>query len=89
MRPALGDKFARATPVAAAWNRGDILVRADAAWAESFCDELARFTGQNDPHDDQIDALAAAFDLLAEYSDDGGAQFTSHVAFGDSMAGIM
>ena len=68
VRPALGDKFARATPVAAAWNRGDILVREGAAWAECFCDEVARFTGQNDPHDDQVDALAAAFDVLAENS---------------------
>lgn len=66
VKPALGDKYSRATPFAAAWNAGRVLVRDGAAWTRDLCDEVARFTGQNDAHDDQVDALAAAFDLLSE-----------------------
>ena len=66
VKPALGDKYSRATPFAAAWNAGRVLVREGAAWTRDLCDEVARFTGQNDAHDDQVDALAAAFDLLSE-----------------------
>lgn len=58
------DKFVRAQPVAAAWNRGDILVPADAPWAEAFVREVCAFTGNKDPNDDQVDALAAAYDSL-------------------------
>jgi len=57
-----GDKFTRAQPVAAAWNDGRLLVPAtDAAWLGPFLDELAKFTGVNDRHDDQVDALAHAW----------------------------
>jgi predicted phage terminase large subunit-like protein len=66
VKTAVGDKYSRATPLAAAWNAGRVLVREGAAWLPDLCDEVARFTGQGDAHDDQIDALAAAFDLLAE-----------------------
>lgn len=66
IKSAVGDKYSRATPLAAAWNAGRVLVREGAAWTPDLCDEIARFTGQNDAHDDQVDALAAAFDLLAE-----------------------
>jgi predicted phage terminase large subunit-like protein len=66
VKPALGDKYARATPFAAAWNKGHVHVPEHEPWAVEFCDEVARFTGQNDPHDDQVDAAAAAFDVLAE-----------------------
>jgi predicted phage terminase large subunit-like protein len=66
VKTAIGDKYARATPLAAAWNAGRVLVREGAAWLPDLCDEVARFTGQGDAHDDQVDALAAAFDLLAE-----------------------
>lgn len=63
--PAVGDKFVRAQPFAAAWNAGRVLVPRGAPWAAEFLVELASFTGLNDPHDDQVDALAAAYDLLA------------------------
>ena len=63
--PAHGDKFVRAQPVAAAWNAGNVLVPANAPWSEKFLDELASFTGVDDEHDDQVDALAAGFDALA------------------------
>lgn len=63
--PPTGDKFIRAQPVAAAWNRGHVLVPESAPWADAFVSELAGFTGVNDDHDDQVDAFAAAFDVLA------------------------
>jgi len=59
--PATLDKFARAQPVAAAWNAGDVMVPKDAPWAEAFVSEVAAFTGVGDRHDDQVDALAGAF----------------------------
>lgn len=62
---AVTDKFVRAQPVAAAWNAGKVKVPKDAPWADAFLDEVRDFTGVNDAHDDQVDALAAAFDSLA------------------------
>jgi predicted phage terminase large subunit-like protein len=61
---ATADKLVRATPVAAAWNRGDVLVPVEAPWLEDLLDEVLSFTGINDPHDDQVDALAALWDAL-------------------------
>lgn len=61
MRP-IGDKFIRAQPVAAAWNAGKVLLPKSAHWLNKFVEELKSFTGVKDPHDDQVDALAAAFD---------------------------
>lgn len=60
------DKFIRATPAAAAWNRGDILVPQGAPWAEAFLAEINGFTGKGDKEDDRVDALAAGFDLLED-----------------------
>ena len=64
VEPPKGDKFVRAQPVAAAWNAGRVQVPRGAKWADAFVSELADFTGVNDAHDDQVDALAAAYDLL-------------------------
>jgi predicted phage terminase large subunit-like protein len=61
-----GDKFIRAQPVAAAWNAGKVLVPRSAPWLEAFIAEVCGFTGIDDDHDDQVDALAAAFDVLNE-----------------------
>lgn len=94
---ASGDKFVRASPVAAAWNAGHVQVPQSKARAfeeiaaadiesviadspelgeeipkdvdeypfvTELLKELRAFTGMNDPHDDQVDALAAAFDVL-------------------------
>lgn len=56
------DKFARAQSVAAAWNSGRIWVpSANKPWVKDFTSELLVFSGLDDPHDDQVDALAAAF----------------------------
>lgn len=76
-----GDKFVRAQPVAAAWNAGRVLVPEGAPWASAFVSELAAFTGVNDAHDDQVDALAAAYDeLVADSASLGAATGTpTHV----------
>lgn len=66
--PAIVDKFARAQPVAAAWNAGKVLLPEGAPWVDALLAELGDFTGVSDRHDDQVDALAAAFDALARPS---------------------
>lgn len=62
---ATADKFVRAQPVAAAWNKGKVHVPAKASWVSDFVSEVCGFTGVGDKHDDQVDAFAAAFDMLA------------------------
>lgn len=58
----IGDKFMRAQPVASAWNAGRLLVPNDSPpWLGTFLDELAKFTGVHDSADDQVDALAHAW----------------------------
>jgi predicted phage terminase large subunit-like protein len=65
VKPATSDKFVRAQPVSAAWNDGKILVPRDAPWSRAVIAEVTSFTGINDPHDDIVDALAAAYDVAA------------------------
>lgn len=66
--PPRGDKFVRAQAVAAAWNDGRVMIpdpehiRAD--WLPDFLTVVQGFTGVNDLHDDDVDALAAGFDEL-------------------------
>lgn len=55
------DKFLRAQPVAAAFNAGRVLLPKYAAWLDPLKHELKNFTGIGDKHDDQVDALGAAF----------------------------
>jgi predicted phage terminase large subunit-like protein len=73
--PAKGDKFTRAIDFAAAWNAGRVLVPApeliegdpiEYDWVHDYLDIIRSFTGVNDAHDDDVDASAAAYDLLAE-----------------------
>ncbi len=61
-----GDKLVRATPVAEAWNDGRVLVPESAEWLDDFLAVVQGFTGVNDAVDDDVDALAAAYDLLVE-----------------------
>lgn len=61
--PASSDKFVRALPVSEAWNEGRVLVPLSAPWLADFLATITGFTGVNDAHDDDVDALAAAFDL--------------------------
>ncbi len=66
---ATADKFVRAQPVAAAWNQGRIRVpepNAAHPWVGDFVKEVRRFTGADGETDDQVDALAAAFDAHGE-----------------------
>ncbi len=60
-----GDKHTRAQPVSAAWNRGEIMLPRGLSWVDAFVGECLDFSGVNDAHDDQVDALAAAYDALA------------------------
>lgn len=62
--PMTGDKFVRAQAAAAAWNAGRVLVPRSAPWLDAFLDELGDFTGVDDDHDDQVDALAPAYNVL-------------------------
>jgi len=57
----IGDKFTRAQPVASAWNNGLVLVPNAAPWLEDFLEVVGKFTGMDDPRDDEVDALAHAF----------------------------
>jgi len=59
--PTKGDKYMNATPLAAAWNRGDILLPRQAPWLDPFIAELMDFTGADDVHDDIVDTLATAW----------------------------
>lgn len=59
-----GDKFQRAQAAAASWNDGRLLVPTAAPWLSAFLDEVAAFTGVRDRHDDQVDALAHAWNAL-------------------------
>ena len=64
---ARGDKFTRALPVSAAWGSGRVLVpRSDVEypWVRDFLNEVRMFTGKGDAQDDQVDALAWAFDAV-------------------------
>jgi predicted phage terminase large subunit-like protein len=61
---AVNDKYIRAQPVAAAWKAGRVLLPAQAPWLAEFTRVVTGFTGIGDIEDDDVDALAAAFDLL-------------------------
>lgn len=68
--PPKGDKFTRSIPYAAAWNAERICLPQPpddieaANWVGMFIDEHHGFTGLPGGQDDQVDAAAAAFDLL-------------------------
>lgn len=66
------DKLVRAQPVAGAWNRGAVLLPGEddrsgvtyPTWLVEFVRVINNFTGVKDKQDDEVDALAAAYDLL-------------------------
>lgn len=60
-KPVSGDKVTRARPFAAQANVGNVLM-VRGAWNAALLDEMRNFP--NGAHDDQIDALALAFDEL-------------------------
>jgi phage terminase large subunit-like protein len=65
-----GDKLVSATPVAAAWNQGRVLVPDPevfpeaAKWLEPFLDVVQNFTGSGKEVDDDVDGLGNAFTAL-------------------------
>lgn len=65
-RRAISDKRARAQPAATAWNQGRIRIPRSAPWAEDFVARVLAFTGNEGDQDEEVDTLAAAFDLLQE-----------------------
>lgn len=69
---ATSSKLDRALPTAAAWNAGDILLPAPGlaggTWSDTFLSEIKNFTGEPGGKDDQVDALAAAYDSLRVHS---------------------
>lgn len=62
------DKLVRATPLSIAWNDGRVLLpdpeRYKVPWLEELLDVFDNFTGKDDPRDDEVDAMAAAFRAL-------------------------
>lgn len=71
-----GDKLVSATPVAAAWNAGRVLVPdpehfSDVEdWLYPFLDIVQNFTGTGKEHDDDVDALGSAFEALSNDAGD-------------------
>lgn len=68
-----GDKYTRAAPVAARVNAGRAMM-VKAAWNRAFLDELAVFP--QGEHDDQVDALSGAYDMLSNGIVDWGYDLT-------------
>lgn len=66
-QPAIADKFVRSQPVSVAWNAHQVLLpRGEQPWIDPFAAEVLSFTGVGDKHDDQVDALASAYDALIQ-----------------------
>lgn len=76
-----GDKITRASPVASAMNSGYISHTAGALWWPALSQELAGFSADKKQmrgrHDDQVDALAYAYNHLMSRGDR-----SQYVAFG-------
>lgn len=58
-----GDKVIRAMPLAAAAEAGNVLIL-QGSWNKAWLDEVEAF-GPDCPHDDQVDAVSGAVNLLA------------------------
>lgn len=64
-----GDKFQRAQPPAAAWNRGLITVppAESVDWdVKAFLKEMQRFTGVGSKKDNQVDCLTGAYNVARQ-----------------------
>lgn len=74
------DKYVRALPTAEQlWNPGKVFVPSFRPWCEDFVNEVLAFTGQNDPTDDRIDALAALGHLCLGISGQGYDNFNKEL----------
>lgn len=72
--PPIGDKYTRAQPVAAAWNDEPcrVALPTDATahpWVIAFLDEMQKFTGMGDKHDDIVDALSQGWNHATRAGD--------------------
>jgi predicted phage terminase large subunit-like protein len=67
------DKLARALPAIIAAEHGQVYLPESADWLGDFLAELVQYTGDDkvDPHDDQVDALAYAVQMVQDYLDNG------------------
>lgn len=59
------DKYTRALAWANLAEEGKVYL-VQGAWINAFLDEVCRFTGRGDTHDDQVDAVSLAVGLLAK-----------------------
>jgi predicted phage terminase large subunit-like protein len=59
-----GDKAARATPLEAIFATPGHVIVQKASWNDDWVDELMRFDGGGQDHDDQVDNLSAGYALL-------------------------
>ena len=57
------DKYTRALAWANMAEEGRVYL-VQGAWIDDFLDEVCRFTGRGDAHDDQVDAVSLAFGML-------------------------
>lgn len=62
-----GDKLMRAEVWAALAEEGKVTL-VNGPWIADFLDEICRFTGRGDAHDDQVDAVSVAVQLLTKRS---------------------
>lgn len=66
-----GDKYTRALKFSSAWNNGKIYLPNPkdfpeaTSWLQPFIQEVTKFTGVNDKHDDMLDAVTVSFNLLS------------------------
>ena len=61
------DKYTRALPWANLAEEGKVFL-VKGPWNSDFMDEVMRFTGKGDAHDDQVDAVSIAVQLLSKKS---------------------
>ena len=59
-----GDKLARATPLEAIFETPGHVIVKRADWNEEWINEIIRFDGSGDGHDDQVDNLSAGYAML-------------------------
>jgi predicted phage terminase large subunit-like protein len=57
------DKYTRALAWANLAEEGRVYL-VQGPWIDDFLDEVCRFTGRGDAHDDQVDAVSLAFGML-------------------------
>lgn len=70
--PPVGDKYTRAQGAAAAWNAGRLRIPLGYPWSDGLIKECQSFTGVEGGQDDRVDALAHAWNILADVNSHAG-----------------